>query len=65
LDWNEGKDDIILFYLARAADQYYKDKSIAVRYYSKYIESNDQDAKLKKYAIERMNYLREVAHMKQ
>lgn len=65
LDWNSGKDDILLFYLARACDQYYKDKSIAVRWYSKYIESSDEDQKLKKYAIERIQYLREIAHMKQ
>lgn len=57
------KEGIVLYYLARNTDIYYKDKSIAVKYYSRYIESNDKNEAYKNYAIERMKYLREVAHM--
>lgn len=58
------KDDpLILLYLAQASDIYYKDKSIAINYYNKYINSNDTNASYKKYAKERLLYLKEIRHL--
>ncbi len=58
-----GKDPVVLFYLARASDIYYKDKNIAVNYYKKYIKSNDSNADYKKYAKERKLHLQEQLHL--
>ena len=57
-----GEDPLILFYLARASDQYYKDKNIAVRYYQKYINSNDNNDSYKAYSKERLRLLKEQLH---
>lgn len=57
-----GKDAKILYYLARASDIYYKDKNIAIKYYDRYIKSNDNTKVYKDYAKERKRYLKELNH---
>ena len=57
-----GQDPKILYYLARASDIYYKDKSIAIKYYSRYIKSKDDTKSYKAYAKQRKQYLKEVKH---
>lgn len=64
LDWNdEGRNDMLWFYLARSCDYYYKDKAIAIRHYSTYMKSKDSNKELKKYAAERIKYLQGIVHM--
>jgi tetratricopeptide (TPR) repeat protein len=55
-------DPVILFYLARAADTYYKDKSIAISYYKKYIKSKHNNEEYKTYAKSRARILKEAQH---
>jgi tetratricopeptide (TPR) repeat protein len=55
-------DPVLLFYLGRASDKYYKDKNIAIRYYDKYIKSAHDEPSYKKYARQRVRYLKEVRH---
>lgn len=57
-----GEDPLVLFYLARACDIYYKDKSVAVNYYSKYIRSSEPTVEYKQYAKDRRQILREQMH---
>lgn len=54
-----GDDPVILYYLAACTDHYYKDKSIAINYYSKYLKSDHNHAAYKDYAAKRMRYLKE------
>ena len=56
------EDPVLLFYLGRASDTYYKDKSIAVRYYQRYIRSKDKNEEFKLYAKQRSGYLIELQH---
>ncbi len=55
-------DPIILFYLARASDDYYKDKNIAMRYYKKYLKSAHKNKQYKSYSEKRIRYLKELKH---
>lgn len=57
------KDPLMLFFLARCSDRYYKDKSIAVRYYKKYEKSNHNNQEYKEYANQRRIYLMEQIHL--
>lgn len=57
-------DPILLFYLARAADVYYADKNIALRYYKKYANSTDDNDEYKDYARQRARSLVEELHLK-
>lgn len=57
-----GNDPLILFFLARACDVYYKDKSIALNYYRKYLKSGDQTAEYIQYSRERKQALQEQIH---
>lgn len=57
-----GGKPINLYYLARASDLYYKDKGIAIRYYTKYIQSEDNSKEYKDYARARSQYLKEQRH---
>lgn len=59
-----GDDPLLMFFMARAADKYYKDKNIAIRYYGKYLKSSDDNAEYKKYSKDRMIYLKEIRHQK-
>lgn len=49
-----------LFYLARNCDLYFRDKSIAMRHYKKYLQSNH--SKYRNYTEERIDQLKEVLH---
>ena len=59
-----NKDPLILFFLARATDVYYKDKNVAMRYYKRYYDSSDDNVDYKTYAKERRQYLKEQQHFK-
>ena len=58
-----SEDPLMLFYLARASDVYYKDKKIAMRYYERYSKSKHDNAEYKKYAVDRRRYLKEQQHL--
>jgi len=58
-----SEDPLMLFYLARASDVYYKDKRIAMRYYDRYSKSDSKNAEYIKYAIDRRKYLKEQNHL--
>ncbi|MCB0634569.1 MAG: tetratricopeptide repeat protein [Lewinella sp.] len=49
-----------VFHLARACDQYYKDKKIALKYYEQYLNSKDQ--KFRTYTEQRIKQLKEFIH---
>jgi tetratricopeptide (TPR) repeat protein len=49
-----------LFHTARNADLYYKDKNIAMRYYKKYLKTNDK--KFRQYTTDRIKQLKEIIH---
>lgn len=57
-----GQDPLILFYLARASDVYYKDKSIALRHYKNFIKSAYDHPEYIEYSKERRRYLKEHIH---
>jgi tetratricopeptide (TPR) repeat protein len=59
-----GNDPVLLYYMAAAADNYYKDKSIAISYYKKYLKSDHSHKEYKNYATKRVRYLKEVNHQK-
>ena len=59
-----NKDPLILFFLARATDVYYKDKNVAMRYYKRYYDSTHDNEEYKSYAKERRKYLKEQQHFK-
>ena len=59
-----GADPKILYYLARASDIYYKDKNIAIKYYSRYLKSKDDTKSYRRYASDRKRYLKELNHQK-
>ena len=61
--YRHSEDPLMLFYLARASDVYYKDKKIAMRYYERYSKSKHDNAAYKKYAIDRRRYLKEQQHL--
>ena len=49
-----------LFHLARACDQYYKDKKIAMKYYEQYLSTDDK--KFRNYTEQRIKQLKEFIH---
>ena len=59
----ESSTDII-FKLARLYDEYYKDKSVALRYYRRYLNRSDAETEYVQYARARMTQLRSEQHMK-
>lgn len=59
-----GEDPVVLYYLAAASDNYYKDKSIAIGYYKKYLKSTHNHKEYKDYAAKRVRYLKESLHQK-
>ena len=56
-------DPLMLYFMARAADIYYADKQIAIRYYGRYINSSNEVESYKHYAKERRTYLKEQLHL--
>lgn len=57
-----SKDPVILYYLATACDTYYKDKSIGLNYFKKYIKSGHHKPDYQQYARQRSQYLKEYLH---
>ena len=57
-----GKDPLILFFLARASDVYYKDKNIAISYYNRYIKSGHNNPEYIGYSKDRVRYIKEEMH---
>jgi len=57
-----SEDPVILYYLASICDTYYKDKSIAINYYKKYIKSGHSNSEYREYAKKRSRYLKEIQH---
>jgi len=57
-------DPEVLFMLALATDNYYKDKSIAVKYYNKYLEAGHPNKEWNTYSLQRKKYLKEIAFLK-
>lgn len=57
-----GDDPVVLYYLAAVCDTYYKDKSIAVSYYKKYMKSGHSHIEYQDYASKRVRYLKELIH---
>ena len=55
-----SKNQEYLFHQARNYDLYYKDKSIALKYYKKYLATNDK--KYKEYTTQRIEQLKEIVH---
>lgn len=49
-----------LFHVARHHDLYYKDKRMAMRYYEKYLRSNDEE--FREYSTQRVAQLKEIIH---
>jgi tetratricopeptide (TPR) repeat protein len=60
-----GKDPVLLYYLATISDIYFKDKSIAINYYKKYIKSGHSHTEYLEYAKSRTRYLKEKKHQSQ
>ena len=60
-----GKDPVVLYYLATISDIYYKDKSIAMNYYKKYMKSGHAHEAYQEYASSRLQYLKEQKHQSQ
>ena len=57
-----GEDPVVLYYLATISDIYYKDKSIAIHYYKKYMKSGHSHKEYQAYARNRSIYLKELKH---
>lgn len=57
-----SQDPVLLFYLARASDVYYADKSIALRYYKKFVNSGYDHEEYVDYAKARSIQLIELLH---
>ena len=53
-------DPKLLFHIAQNADNYFKDKNIALRYYQKYIKT--KDSTFKEYTEQRITQLKEDIH---
>ncbi len=54
----------IYYHLATCCDQYYKDKTIAINYYKRYLRLSKRDSDMRRYATGRMRYLKEIIHQK-
>ena len=59
-----GAEPIVLYQLALAYDVLYADKSVAVRYFDKYLKSGDDNIVFLEYALKRRDYLIEIAHLR-
>lgn len=61
---NPDKKELI-FYIAAVYDHYYEDKTVAIKYYQKYLTlGKNKDKKLVSYAMDRINALVEENHFK-
>ena len=57
-------DPSLLFFLARASEIYYKDKTVAINYYKRYLKSNHDEEKYIMYSNQRLQLLKEELHFK-
>lgn len=57
--YESSKSDILLYHLARNYDVYYKDKTQALIYYKKYLDSDDTIKLAKNYSRQRLSVLSE------
>ncbi len=55
----------MLYHYARCADEYYKDKQVALRWYTKYLDKKPKNITYSSYSKERINYLKEQLHFGQ
>lgn len=53
-------EDVLLFNIAFNADQYFKDKNIAMRFYEKYLKTKHQE--YREYSQKRVLQLKEIVH---
>lgn len=61
--YKSSKNEILLYHLARNYDAYYKDKKTALRYYKKYLASNDTgNIEFKDYSKYRISELKQIIH---
>lgn len=61
--YNETKDKVLLYHLARNYDLYYKDKQVALNYYEKYLEEKDTaNEYLMNYSKHRIQELKASVH---
>jgi tetratricopeptide (TPR) repeat protein len=58
------KETDVYYYMANAAEQYYKDKSKAIKYYQLYLDANPQNADWVGTAKARIKALKEYKFMK-
>ena len=61
LDFSE--DGVVSFYLGDLCNEYYKDKSMAIRHFERYLKSDHSDAAYRKYARKKITYLKQLVHM--
>lgn len=54
--------NILLYKLARSCDEYYKDKSIAMRYYQRFVDNSKQNNQYTEYARYRIDKIKEYLH---
>ena len=55
--YETSKKDILLYHLGRNYDVYYKDKSTAIAYFKRYLDSDDTIKLAKEYTRSRLNEL--------
>ena len=55
--YESSKSDILLYHLARNSDVYFKDKSVAIAYYKRYLKSDDTVKVAKEYSKYRLREL--------
>lgn len=55
--YEDSKSDILLYHLARNYDEYYEDKAQAIKYFKKYLKSDDTVKLAKEYSKLRLNQL--------
>lgn len=58
------KSSPLLYKIATLSDRYYKDKSIAIRWYGQYLKLDDDHLERREYAEQRRTYLQKEEHMR-
>ncbi len=58
------QDADVYYYMGNAAEQYYKDKSKAIKYYQQYLDTNPENATWVKNAKDRIKVLKELRFMR-
>ncbi len=64
--YESSREKILLYYLARNSDIYYRDKKIALNYYKQYLAEYDTaNTELMEYSRDRISILREKIHFEE